>query len=126
MVGAGSGLSASLARLFAREGLQVVLAARNVDKLSELCRETGARAFACDAAQAGQVKRLFTGLDSEIGAPDVVVYNASGRSRGPFAELAASDVERSPLARSWWHSRPFSACCPGRTAQCSLPARLRA
>jgi NAD(P)-dependent dehydrogenase (short-subunit alcohol dehydrogenase family) len=94
IVGAGSGLSASLARLFAREGLQVVLAARNVDKLSELCRETGARAFACDAAQAGQVKRLFTGLDSEIGAPDVVVYNASARSRGPFAELVAADVER--------------------------------
>ena len=29
IVGAGSGLSASLARLFAREGMQVALAARN-------------------------------------------------------------------------------------------------
>jgi NAD(P)-dependent dehydrogenase (short-subunit alcohol dehydrogenase family) len=94
IVGAGSGLSASLARLFAREGLRVALAARQTDKLAELCRETGARAFACDATHPDEVKRLFDGVEAEIGAPDVVVYNASGRARGPLLDLVAEDVER--------------------------------
>src|SRR5690348_6432222 len=58
IVGAGRGLSASLARLFAREGLAVALAARDTDKLAPLCQETGARAFSCDATDPGQVKAL--------------------------------------------------------------------
>ena len=44
IVGAGEGLSASLARLFAAKGLRVALAARNIEKLGALCAETGARA----------------------------------------------------------------------------------
>jgi NAD(P)-dependent dehydrogenase (short-subunit alcohol dehydrogenase family) len=95
IVGAGAGLSASLARLFAREGLRVALAARDTGKLAALCRETGARAFACDVARSDQVERLFEQLENETGAPDVVVYNPSARVRGPFIDLAAADVERS-------------------------------
>ncbi len=94
IVGAGSGLSASLARLFAREGLQVALAARNVDKLADVARETKAATFACDASDIDQAARLFTDVAAKIGDPDVVVYNASGRSRGPVAELVPADVQR--------------------------------
>ena len=93
IVGAGDGLSASLARLFAREGMGVVLAARNVEKLAGLASETGARALACDASDPVQVARLFAELD-ETGAPDVVVYNASARARGPFVDLVPAEVER--------------------------------
>lgn len=95
IVGAGEGLSASLARLFARQGLRVGLAARRIEKLGALCSETGARAFACDATDAEAVVRLFGLVEREIGAPDVVVYNASGRTRGPFLELLPADVEQS-------------------------------
>src|SRR4030088_1670100 len=87
IVGAGQGLSASLARLFAREGLRVALAARKIEKLGALCHETGAQAFACDATEPDDVERLFGLVEREIGAPDVVVYNASGRARGPFVDL---------------------------------------
>lgn len=93
IVGAGSGLSASLARLFAREGIAVALAARNVSKLDALLEETGARAHACDAAKPEDVARLFSELDGS-GAPDVVVYNASGRVRGPIADLDPAEVKR--------------------------------
>src|SRR6266436_2716548 len=92
VVGAGAGLSASLARLFAREDIKVALAARKIEKLGALCTETGARGFACDATNADDVERLFGQVEREIGAPDLVVYNASGRARGPFTELAPSDV----------------------------------
>jgi NAD(P)-dependent dehydrogenase (short-subunit alcohol dehydrogenase family) len=93
IVGSGSGLSASLARLFVREGIKVALAARNTEKLASLCASTGATAFACDATDAGQVARLFQDVERKIGEPDVVVYNASARSRGPFVSLVASEVE---------------------------------
>jgi NAD(P)-dependent dehydrogenase (short-subunit alcohol dehydrogenase family) len=94
IVGAGSGLSASLARLFTREGMPVALAARGIEKLGALCSETGARAFACDATKPDDVERLFGLVEREIGVPDVVVYNASGRARGSFTDLAPADVEQ--------------------------------
>ncbi|MEO5701792.1 MAG: SDR family NAD(P)-dependent oxidoreductase [Casimicrobiaceae bacterium] len=94
IVGAGVGLSASLARLLAESGLAVALAAREPDKLAGLCEATGARAFACDAQDEEQVRALFTEVARVHGTPDVVVYNASARTRGPFVELQADDVQR--------------------------------
>jgi NAD(P)-dependent dehydrogenase (short-subunit alcohol dehydrogenase family) len=92
IVGAGEGLSASLARLFARQGIRVALAARKIEKLGALCSETGARAFACNATDPDDVERLFGLVEREIAAPDLVVYNASGRERGAFVDLVPADV----------------------------------
>lgn len=92
IVGAGEGLSASLARLLSKQGIRVALAARKIEKLGALCTETGARAFACDATNADEVERLFGLVEREIGAPDLVVYNASGRARGAFTDLLPADV----------------------------------
>src|ERR1700737_1536251 len=92
IVGAGAGLSASLARLLARQGIRIALAARGIEKLGALCTETGARAFACDATVPDDVERLFGLVEREIGVPDVVVYNASGRARGTFVDLVPADV----------------------------------
>jgi NADP-dependent 3-hydroxy acid dehydrogenase YdfG len=72
IVGAGEGLSASLARLFTRGRIRVVLAARQTDKLTTLCKETGATAYACDATSPDDVTRLFAGVERDCGAPDVV------------------------------------------------------
>jgi NAD(P)-dependent dehydrogenase (short-subunit alcohol dehydrogenase family) len=101
IVGAGSGLSASLARLFAGEGLRVALAARNSEKLASLCAATGARAFACNAVEPDQVARLFSDVEAALGAPDVVVYNASGRARGPLVELVPAEVERAIMVSAY-------------------------
>ena len=92
IVGAGSGLSAALARLFAKEGMRVALAARNPDKLAPLAAATGARVFSCDAARPKDVAALFAGLGKELGPADLVVYNPSARARGPIAELDADEV----------------------------------
>jgi len=101
IVGAGRGLSASLARLFAGEGLRVALAARDAEKLAPLCAETSAKAFACDAVEPDQVARLFSAVEAAIGAPDVVVYNASARARGPVAELVPAEVERAIMVSAF-------------------------
>ena len=87
IVGAGSGLSAAIARACAAENLHCVLAARRTEKLKALCDEIGATAVACDTSQPGQVNALFAQLDTLCDAPKVVVYNASGRVRGPLIEL---------------------------------------
>jgi NAD(P)-dependent dehydrogenase (short-subunit alcohol dehydrogenase family) len=94
IVGAGQGLSAALARLFSRYGMQVALASRDPRKLEALCTETGARAFGCDASRQEEVQALFAQVNSAIGDPDVVVYNASGRVRGPFVDLDPAQVQR--------------------------------
>jgi NAD(P)-dependent dehydrogenase (short-subunit alcohol dehydrogenase family) len=94
IVGAGSGLSASLARLFTKNGMQVALAARSTEKLASLATETGARLFACDATRQADVEKLFADVDRAFGAPDIAVYNASFRTRGPLIELEPADVEK--------------------------------
>src|SRR5262249_55432326 len=94
IVGVGPGLSASLARLFARNGLHVAVAARRRDKLALLCSETAASAQDRDGADPAEVESLFKTLDAEQGAPDLVVYNASGRLRGPLTELDPAEVAR--------------------------------
>jgi NAD(P)-dependent dehydrogenase (short-subunit alcohol dehydrogenase family) len=95
IVGAGSGLSASLARAFAKAGMKVALAARSTAKLQPLASEIGATAFACDATKANDVAKLFRAVTEQIGEPEVVVYNASYRQRGPFVELDPAEVEKS-------------------------------
>lgn len=92
IVGAGTGLSASLARCFANEGMRIVLAARNTEKLSELCTETGATAIACDVARREDVDRLFAAAEEVGDTLDTVVYNPSARVRGRFIELDPSAV----------------------------------
>ncbi|NKB49780.1 MAG: SDR family NAD(P)-dependent oxidoreductase [Alphaproteobacteria bacterium] len=93
IVGAGSGLSGSLARLFASEGMSVAMAARDAGKLAPICEETGARAYSCDAADGDQVDQLFDAVASDLGTPDIVVYNASARARGPITEVDREAVK---------------------------------
>ncbi len=101
IVGAGLGLSASLARTFAQAGLAVALAARNPRKLEALCVETGATAYACDASDETSVKSLFNDLDNAGATPDLVIYNAAGRVRGPIAELDLDAVKAALAVTSW-------------------------
>ena len=87
IIGAGAGLSASLARLCAQQDMQVALAARNPSKLGDLAAETNAHLFTCDVADADQVTSLFAAVDAAIGTPDLVVFNPSARLRGPITDL---------------------------------------
>jgi NAD(P)-dependent dehydrogenase (short-subunit alcohol dehydrogenase family) len=97
IVGAGSGVSASFARVLARQGANIALAARNIDKLVALKQEIGAIAIACDATEADQVANLFQQVDKAMGTPDLVLYNASAYTAGPVAELDPMAVQQSLL-----------------------------
>jgi len=95
IVGVGAGLSASVARLFSKAGMAIALAARRAGELSALAAEVRGKAFACDATEPAQVAKLFADVESTFGAPDVVVYNASYRTRGPLVELDPPEVAKS-------------------------------
>lgn len=101
IIGAGAGLSASLARTFTANGYKVALAARNPDKLSDLVMETGASAYACDAASSADMTALFKAVDGDLGEPTVAVYNPSGRVRGPVHETDPEAVRNALLISSY-------------------------
>jgi NAD(P)-dependent dehydrogenase (short-subunit alcohol dehydrogenase family) len=102
VIGVGPGLGAALARRFAREKMSVALAARRVDKLKDFARETGGRAYACDATSEISVDDLFTAVERDLGVPRLVVFNAGGFVRKPVVELGADELE------ACWR-----ACCLG-------------
>ena len=97
IVGAGSGLSASLARRLAGDGVQVALAARDTGKLDALAGETSASVYRCDATDEAAVEGLFASVTADLGEPDLVIYNASARTRGAIVELDADAVRNAIL-----------------------------
>jgi NAD(P)-dependent dehydrogenase (short-subunit alcohol dehydrogenase family) len=94
IIGAGTGISASVARGLAAAGLKVGLAARNIEKLAPLAAETGAERFVVDASDPAAVAHLFEAADTRLGPPDVVLYNASARAHGPVAEIDPEAVRK--------------------------------
>ena len=95
IIGAGPGISASLARRLARIGVRVGLAARNAEKLRPLAHETAAAIFAVDAAQPDAAAQLFLDMERQIAEPDIVIYNASSRVPGPLSSVDPAAVETS-------------------------------
>ena len=87
IVGAGAGLSASLARLCFSKGMKVILAARDISKLENLKKEVKGETYKCDASNIESVKNLFKETDKKIGTPNLVIYNPSARLKGSIIEL---------------------------------------
>ncbi len=101
IIGAGNGLSASLARLFASEGMNVGLAARNTDKLSSLAQEIGGRAYACDASNPDDMETLFEDFECQTGSPHIMVYNPSARVRGPITDIDAAATKEAIMVTAY-------------------------
>jgi NAD(P)-dependent dehydrogenase (short-subunit alcohol dehydrogenase family) len=95
IVGAGSGLSGSLARQCSAAGMRVALAARNVEKLK--AEFPKAELHRCDAIDPAQVEKLFAAIET----PELVVYNPSYRVRGPFTSLDAEEVRRTLMVTAF-------------------------
>ena len=122
IVGGGPGISASCARLFRNNGMRVAVAARNPEKsvLIDLAAQHGVRNYACDAADADAVKRLFDAVDADLGSPTLVVHNIDGRMRDIFRKriteadptLVQDVMMNSSYSASSSASRPPRACSP--------------
>lgn len=94
VVGVGPGNGAALARRFAREGYAVALLARGTELTGALAKELpGARAYACDVADAGSVEKAFAAVRGELGEVNALLYNAGSGSWGTIEEATAADFE---------------------------------
>jgi NAD(P)-dependent dehydrogenase (short-subunit alcohol dehydrogenase family) len=116
IVGAGPGISASCARLFAKSGMQVGIAARSPDKpvLQNLEKTHGVRRYACDASEPAAVELLFQNVVRDLGAPTLVVHNIDGRVAGIFRK-GITEADPS-MALETLRNSAFSAFLVGQQA----------
>lgn len=99
VVGVGSGLGWSLVKYFAGAGMQVIAAARNADRLKErIAQEAGlagkVQPQACDATKPADVAALFEATTTQVGEPDVVVFNAGAFEMAEILDIAPEAFER--------------------------------
>ena len=87
IIGAGSGISASFARILAKDGYQVALASRDPSKLASLASDLKATTHTCDASDPASVDRLFADVDTQFSRLDVCLFNASARAPGPIVDV---------------------------------------
>jgi NAD(P)-dependent dehydrogenase (short-subunit alcohol dehydrogenase family) len=116
IVGGGPGISASCARLFAKSGMQVAIAARTPDKpvLQTLEKTHGVRRYACDASEPAAVELLFQNVVRDLGAPTLVVHNIDGRVAGIFRK-GITEADPS-MALETLRGSAFSAFLVGQQA----------
>jgi NAD(P)-dependent dehydrogenase (short-subunit alcohol dehydrogenase family) len=94
VIGIGPGNGAAFARRFARDGYAVALLSRATEASSALASELpGARAWACDIGDPASVDRVFGEIEAELGAPEVVIYNAGSGVFGSLDDVTAADFE---------------------------------
>jgi NAD(P)-dependent dehydrogenase (short-subunit alcohol dehydrogenase family) len=116
IVGGGPGISSSCARLFAKSGMRVGIAARNPDKsvLQKLEKTHGARRYKCDASEPAAAELLFQNVVRDLGAPTLVVHNIDGRVPGIFGkEITEADPS---MALETLRNSAFSAFLIGQKA----------
>lgn len=117
IVGAGPGNGASVARRFAREGYRVALLARDKAKVDALAADIpDARGYACDATDADAVRDTFKQVHEDLGAVDVLVYNAGSGLWGTFDQV---DVDTFELA---WRVNVFGLLLAARECTPMLKA----
>jgi NAD(P)-dependent dehydrogenase (short-subunit alcohol dehydrogenase family) len=122
VLGVGPGLGAAIAKRFAREGFAVALMARREEGVSDVGREieeAGGTALpiSADATDPASVAAAFEQTRSELGDPEVFVYNAGAFQMGGILELSPDKFDEC-----------FKANCAGAfyAAQHVLPAMVEA
>lgn len=89
ITGAGRGIGAATARMFAAAGAHVGLAVRDPDAAAALAEETGGVILPCDVAQAADLERAVASLYERFGKLDVLINNAGVID--PIAGIAVAD-----------------------------------
>ncbi|MGZ3512111.1 MAG: SDR family NAD(P)-dependent oxidoreductase [Candidatus Binataceae bacterium] len=108
VVGVGPGLGAALVRRFAQGGHPVAMVARSREFMDELAAEVkaaGGRTLAviADVGDAEQIARAFDTVRAELGAPEVLLYNAGSGKWGTIVEITPAQYEDS------WRTNAYGA-----------------
>jgi len=117
ITGASSGIGAELARQFAAEGANLLLAARRVDRLEELVRNLPTprgtvHVFECDVTREDQLKALVEQVHAQGAIIDLVVANAGYGVVGQVQNLSLADFQRQFETNVWGVLRTLYATLP--------------
>src|SRR5215213_6419 len=98
VLGVGPGLGAAVARRFAGEGFAVAMIARRKESLAEIrqdIEDDGGTALpvSADATDAGSVAAAFELIRSNLGDPEVLVYNAGAFQIGGILEISSAQFD---------------------------------
>lgn len=99
VTGGSRGLGAAIAGVLAREGMDIVLMARDAEKLTafaaELSQKHGVTVtpVSADLSRAGEVERSAEAAAAALGSVDVLVNSAGATKRGDFFSLTEADWE---------------------------------
>jgi NADP-dependent 3-hydroxy acid dehydrogenase YdfG len=118
VTGGGSGIGLGIALALAREGCQVVVCGRDADRLRRAAAEFDGRPpilpRPCDVARREQVGELVRGVETELGAIDVLVNSAGVNvARRSIAELAPDDWDRMLAVNATGAFNMIHAVLPG-------------
>jgi len=90
LIGGSAGIGLETARRARSDGAEVILTARNADRLEQAALDVGAQSTAAfDATDAAALKRFFDGLPEPI---DHVLITGPGPSYVPLLEMTADQV----------------------------------
>lgn len=97
IVGMGPLISLSVAERFAKEGYRIAMIARNEEKLKELKKHLNGQGFEAeyftgDASSETSLRKTFAQIQSKMGDPDVLHYNAAKIKRSNLLEETASSL----------------------------------
>ena len=117
ITGVGPGTGRALAERFAA-GYRVAMLARNGERLAEIADGVAnVRAYPCDVADADELERTLAAVQTDLGAPAVVIHNAVGGAFGNFLSIAPEVLER---------NFQVNAMALLRLAQATAPAMIDA
>jgi NAD(P)-dependent dehydrogenase (short-subunit alcohol dehydrogenase family) len=124
VVGAGPGLGGAVARRFARGGYAVALMARHADALTSIEKEIVdaggvALSVAADASDASSMAGAFATVRTQLGEPEVLVYNAGAFQPGGILEISVGAFE------SAWRSNCFGGFLAAREVLPAMVAKKR-
>ena len=95
IVGIGPKNGAAFARRFDSAGYRIALLSRSTTFSEDLAKDLDdARAYSCDASDPASVEAAFSKLQSDLGAVDVLIYNAGSGSWQTVEEISALEFER--------------------------------
>ena len=97
ITGASGGIGYELAKLFARDGHNLILVARSADKLSQVATELEAtgvkvRTLPLDLTDSPAPKFLFDQLQRESIAVDILINNAGFGAYGEFSQMSETEI----------------------------------
>ena len=111
VVGGSSGIGLATAELAKREGAEIVIASRNVERLNAVAGTLGATAIAADVTSDESIENLFR----QCGPVDHVVVTAAQLRTGPFKTVAMEDVRATMESKFWgaWRVARSAEIRPG-------------